>query len=766
MKYKGVSKLAIALIIVVIILVATLGYTTYLLLTRPGPPPGNITTTVTQSPVIATVSGVVKDSETGAPISGATVTLDGYKATTGPDGSFSLTVPGGTYTLTVSISGYQTYTTSLEITEAKTYTLTISLAATPLPVPKFVQENKIVIESGSTYQWLDPHVSYYQFDYWILSHSVETLVWYYKGNASRIIPWLAESWTMINETTYEFKLREGITFQNDRPFNATAVWFSLNRLLIIDGTSGSGVHGSQAAWMIEQLLDPYGEIFAGMGASPSYDADWVKTVLSLNFVEIIDPYTVRLHLRRPTSQLIPILAGVWAAIIEPYETIKRDYEYHEWPFEAEQTPRINFTKYFIRMAGVGDTYFNVPTDGWKIGTGPYYIESVDPSTYRVVLKAYDGYWGGPDRINLPPEGKKRIETIEFLYQPSFTTRLLDLKEGTATGIQVSPADLFSIVDRDTWIKEGVFKSLIPGVTVYGPIPTLTTYWLNFCTNVTNPDGTFREWQPFADRRIRLAVASSVNLTYANIYLNNRLGIIAYNIIPPGTYPPGSYNPNIKPAYSFNLTLAEKLLLDAYEHPMTSATHEMYYYNGTRIPPGVVDNTFGPDRPRVIEFYVGSGATTFIQVLSTMADNLNAISRKHNLGLTFRVVIVPWGQQYTLASLHQIDAYMGGWVADYNHVMDWLQPMYYYSGAYPSWNLWNISKLNELYEEAVKADMAGDLDRLVEISNEMNSIANHLVMYMVFWHPLEYYVRSSWLKGLYINPALGYDIWATAYYETP
>ena len=632
-----------------------------------------------------------------------------------------------------------------------------------LPTPSFVTENKLVYESGATYQWLDPHVSYYQYDYWILWHTVEMLVWYNKESTTDIIPWLAESWTEINSTCYEFKLRQGITFQDGTPFNATAVWFSFNRLFIIDGTDGSGNHGSQAAWILEQLVDPNGEIFAGMGADPAYDEAWVKKVLDLNFVEIVDEYTIRLHLKTPTTQLLPILAGPWAAIISPTETIKKDYEYHGWDFDAEQKP-INFTKYFVRMAGVGDTYFNLPENGWTFGTGPYYVESVNPTTYKIVLKAYDDYWGGPNGMNLPPEGKQRIETIEYIYQPSFTTRLLDLKQGKATGIQVATADLYQVVDKDKWLEEGVLESIVPGVVVYGPYSEFTTWWLNFCTNVTNPDGTFRKWQPFADWRLRMAVACAVNLTYANIYINNRLGIVANTIIPPGTAPEGVYNPDVKPVYTFNLTKAEELIRDAYEHPLTSATHEMHFLNGSVIPPGMVDNTFSPDNPKVIEFYVQSGATTFQQLLTTIAENLNSFSR--SLGLTFRVVIVPGGQQYTLASMHQIDAYVGGWIADYNHVLNWLAPMYVSSGTYPSWNGWNITRLDELYDEAIKADQEGDITRLVEVSNEMNRIANELVMYMLWWHPQTYFVRSEWLQGWWVNINYGVDLWSTMYYEKP
>jgi ABC-type oligopeptide transport system substrate-binding subunit len=110
--------------------------------------------------------------------------------------------------------------------------------------------------------------------------------------------------------------------------------------------------------------------------------------------------------------------------------------------------------------------------------------------------------------------------------------------------------------------------------------------------------------------------------------------------------------------------------------------------------------------------------------------------------------------------------VGGWIADYNHVIDWLMPCYYSRGTYPSWNLWNVTALDELYQEAVAADEAGDFAELVRINNEMNTMANAMLMYMVWWHDTEYFVRSSWLKGWYVNPVYGVDLWTTMYYEQP
>jgi ABC-type transport system substrate-binding protein len=153
-------------------------------------------------------------------------------------------------------------------------------------------------------------------------------------------------------------------------------------------------------------------------------------------------------------------------------------------------------------------------------------------------------------------------------------------------------------------------------------------------------------------------------------------------------------------------------------------------------------------------------------LTALADSLNAICVDEDLGIRFVVVIVPGGQQYTLASQHAIDSYVGGWICDYNHVLNWLSPMYVSSGTYFSWNLWNITQLDTLYDEAVLADQEGNITRLLEINDEMNTIANDLVPYMVWWHPTLQMARSSWLQGWYVNTNHGVDLWSAMYYEEP
>ncbi len=62
-----------------------------------------------------------------------------------------------------------------------------------------------------------------------------------------IIPWLAQSYTVsTNQRQYTFTLRTGITFADGEQFNSSAVYFSLNRLLVMDGSTPEA-HGTQAS---------------------------------------------------------------------------------------------------------------------------------------------------------------------------------------------------------------------------------------------------------------------------------------------------------------------------------------------------------------------------------------------------------------------------------------------------------------------------------------------------------------------------------------
>lgn len=121
----------------------------------------------------------------------------------------------------------------------------------------------------------------------VAAHLWDTLVWINDG--LELEPRLAESWRLLNDLTWEIKLRQGVTFHNGEPFDAHAVRFSLERT--------------------RQLEDSL-ETFA--------------SDVALQDVEIVDDYTVHIHTAKPVASMVYELATV--EIVPPVYYAQTDLE--------------------------------------------------------------------------------------------------------------------------------------------------------------------------------------------------------------------------------------------------------------------------------------------------------------------------------------------------------------------------------------------------------------------------------------------------------
>ena len=86
---------------------------------------------------------------------------------------------------------------------------------------------------------------------------------------NRIVPELAESWRLLDDTTWQFRLRKGVVFHNGEPFNAEAVRFTVQR-----------------------VLDPNQK-------SPNR-----ANIAEVSKVEVVDEFTVRLVTRQPYAPFL------------------------------------------------------------------------------------------------------------------------------------------------------------------------------------------------------------------------------------------------------------------------------------------------------------------------------------------------------------------------------------------------------------------------------------------------------------------------------
>ncbi len=148
------------------------------------------------------------------------------------------------------------------------------------PAPAAPKEQKAVIAVGGEAPTLDPHKTFSGNAFVVTNQIYESLL--SRGTDGSLQPRLATEYKSINDTTWEFKLRQGVKFQDGTPFNAEAVKFS-----------------------IERLKDPATK---GPGA---YIVTMIKEI------KVIDEYTVQLITDKPFSPLPAHLAHPVAAMVSP-----------------------------------------------------------------------------------------------------------------------------------------------------------------------------------------------------------------------------------------------------------------------------------------------------------------------------------------------------------------------------------------------------------------------------------------------------------------
>ena len=664
------------------------------------------------------------------------------------------------------------------VTQQGAVTTSPSSSVTSVSIP-----SSFTYETFETVAYLDPGLAFSEYDLSILQNVYETLLWYNGSCATCVIPWIAQSYVASSDLkTYQFTLRSGITFADGEPLNSSAVYLSLNRLLLEDGSTPVS-HGTQASWIIQQLLNT--SLSSVLCCSQTYDQTYYRDVINENFIEITGPLTFTLHVMNPNAAFGYLLAGVWASILAPTFVMEHDLALWKAPSAGYSLPYPNLSgglmdrinEYLadevatcnagITPSGCGTSYLDGSYDGSQAGTGPYLLKSYDSSTGNVQLVANPNYWGGPYQFSGGSKIVPRIANVLYRFVPDQATRNIDLRESAASGqamaIDVANTNIYDIADRNTWLEKNQLVSIIPGVSIYGPYNFYGTLFDPFDTNVTNPiTSEFYKFQPFADVRFRLAFADSVNMTSISLDVNNKLAPVAINVVPPGIPPPNSFNSNITPRYSYNPYEVQNLLLDAMAHPTT----QFSFTNGTLAPSGYFNNTFGCSTlnsnnkctnpvPQNIQVNFPTGDLVDEQILNEIAGTVNNVSATYNMGLAVTVVPLPLGQLTAEAFSAPTHFYMYalGYEEDYPWVTDFLGPMLVPGQAYPGPDGWNLAAMQTLYRQAVNASAQGDIQGIIAASNAMNSLANQEVLYLWTFYTTNFITMTSNIQGLYYNPSI-------------
>lgn len=201
----------------------------------------------------------------------------------------------------------------------------------------------------------------------VSEHMVETLV--YLAVDGTLEPGLAESWEPTEDgLAWDLMLREGVTFHDGEPFNAEAVKYNLDRFMA------------------------YGD-FEGETA-----AIYAFLLSEVNEFEVVDEYTLRLHLNQEFAPIISHLSHSFVGMHSPAS---------------------------LEALGEDDPLEN------PVGTGPFKVVSWERGE-NISMERNADYWGGAPELG----------SVTFVFVPEAGSRVIMLETGEAHAIMaVPPTDI-------------------------------------------------------------------------------------------------------------------------------------------------------------------------------------------------------------------------------------------------------------------------------------------------------------------------------------
>ena len=208
---------------------------------------------------------------------------------------------------------------------------------------------------------------------------------HFERGTTKIVPGLAESWTVSEEgLEYTFKLRKGVKFHTSKSFKPTR-----------DFNAQDVVFSFERQWKNDH---PYHTVSGG--AYEYFNSmDMPKLLKS---VEAVDDYTVKITLNEPEA---PFLANL-----------------------GMDFTSIQSAEYADQMAKAGT---QTKVDQEPVGTGPFQFVGYQKDAV-IRYRANADYWGG----------KAPIDTLVFSITPDASVRYAKLKAGECHVMAYpNPADL-------------------------------------------------------------------------------------------------------------------------------------------------------------------------------------------------------------------------------------------------------------------------------------------------------------------------------------
>ncbi|MFW9805980.1 MAG: ABC transporter substrate-binding protein [Candidatus Thorarchaeota archaeon] len=499
-----------------------------------------------------------------------------------------------------------------------TNTIFTSIVFVETTVTNRPRANQIIWEVIGLPEYMDPHKNYESAGGWIHANIYETLYTYDFDSADTTpyVPLLAESVVISTDgLTYTFTLREGITFHDGTPFNATAVQMNFWRILGRGWNYGWGpvwmvaepILGGQA---IEDAVYEYGD------RSLQHIGNWTEWAENSNAISVLDEFTVRIQLAYSYSPFLAVLASSVASMISP--------------------------TFFMAHGGMSPESVDVTLDEEACGTGPYLLkEWIQDVELTIILQ--ENYWRRWDAMYAHPYAGS-ITEVTFKLNIDINARKLNLQAGTTDGCYWEYNHAYDIWNNISTRGDGTQQSINSDIKVWTGLPNYNIILLGLNTRqYLNWSGLIQN--PFAYYGLRAAISYAYDYQNVSDVYANGMALRLKGPIPQGMF---AYDDDLELFYQ-NMTKAVQL----WNLAMTNGLDDVWANNSFEI---------------ILPYNeVSSSPPITLLLIKQAIENIIADPASINPSspLTINFVGLEWASYQYLLRDGQMPIYSIGWAPDYS-----------------------------------------------------------------------------------------------------
>ncbi|MFW9909452.1 MAG: ABC transporter substrate-binding protein [Candidatus Thorarchaeota archaeon] len=585
--------------------------------------------------------------------------------------------------------------------------------------PSHPLSNTLIWEKIGNPDSFDPATGNTQFGLWMMSNIYEPL-YTYPFNSSAIeplVPLLALEQPIISADgkNYTIELRQGITFHDGTPFNASCVKWNIERAMKIFSDSG-------VMWTLSEVLKGGAQVkdaALSNGTSSSifmttFD-DWVA---NSGAIEVLDVYTVRFVLETPFSPFVTLLASGAAFVISPTFAI------------AYATNLADAT-----WEGYGVDYGDdeIYTNQHTCGTGPYMLVNwvIDQ---HIELDFYENYWReislGLTSEMIPPLYAGAIEKVFIRTNEDFWGRSLNLRAGIVDGVYWPIAEADELWDPVASLV--LYEHINVSAGGYRFETTFFGFNMGNLTTTVNSSDIVTN-SPFSNKNFRRTVCFAFDYQQLIDIEVNGFGVQGRGPIPMGM---SGYNGSSF-TFDYNITTAVTEWNLAMQNPEFVAS--LNSINST------------------LTFYYIAGSTLRSTSVDLMQQGLEDVfwhPEANHTGLNHNMTIIVEGISFSdyleYLAEGKLLVQSLGWTPDYADPISYLQPLCYSKGEIAQQIGFNNTAIDLWYNQAL-----AEIDtsqRQVYFNNIQDTIADE-APYLWAYQQLEFRAWRDWLKGdgLIFNP---------------